>query len=666
VPKLEKLECYKNEIAVDYGNLTNYFVRYIPEILNKALNDRIKLVSVSSPGIQPWKINEVVPETESEAVDFTIGYVLDETLSLAQVEHGPSGNDLQNTKEFRELWGEKAELRRFKDGSITESVVFECDGTLEQRALLVCRMTAFLLSKHFKVNNEQGVVYWSGLGNRFLKPPGIDTFGNSFQPIMNAFVSLSKQLKSLKELPLSISHIQPVSDALRYSSVFIPRPYSKNNKDILTPLELIIIFESSGRWPDDLKAIQNMKKAFFVRISELIESAYVATVCSISTGLGSSLFDAGYIDIRHESGYTFRCRIHHDREEHLVHQAVIEAKKTPGVILDERKREEEIYKEIYHICPNHAHLIGNLCLRFPFMGTTIRLLKRWAACHLLLSTENSCGIPSQVFELIAASIYLNPAPYSSPAAGFVGFVRALYLISNFDWQSDPLILELEPGKLTSELRGQIVDTFESLAKAGSGHISLFIAHEKDLDSSWFKSTKIHIKLVERLKMFCKATLGHLVQRLESGAEHDVAPLFVTPTKGFGAVIHLDCSKLPQYCQNITFEPSVAPKRTSKFINAPTSCDLELAKLSQFNVVSYYLKDLQDIFSDVCMFFYDPYGGDKICIVWKPVGKTLKFKVACGFNAMKVDEESIEINKDAILAEIFRLGTGICLSVSNIY
>lgn len=634
------------------------------------MNDRAKVIAVSAPGIAPWKCcgEDKVPDVSSEGHDFTIGMILDETTSLAQVEHGPPGDDKKLVNEFRSIWGEKAELRRFKDGSITESVVFECDGTLEQRALLVARMTAYILSKHFNVNNENGVVYWSGLGNRFLKAPGSDIFLNSFQPIMDAFVSLSKQLKSLKELPLSISHLQPVSDALRYSSVFIPRPFKKNSKDILTPLELIIQFESSNRWPDDLIAIQNMKRAFFVRISELIEEAYPGTSCEISTGFGTNLFDSGFLDILHISGYTFRCRIHHDREEYLVRKAVEAVSKTPGKLMEQQKSEEKIYMDIYHYKPTHAHLMNNLCLRYPFLGTTIRLIKRWAGAHLLLSTKHSSGIPAEILELLSASVYLNPAPYSHPAAGFTGFVRALYLISSFDWQTDPLIIELEQGKMTTDIRGKIIDNFAKLSKSGTGHIPMFIAHEKDLDSSWWNITKINIKLIDRLKVFCKSTLGHLSQRLEAGAEHDVAPLFVTPTKGYSAVLHLDCSRLPQYCQNITYDPSVGPKQRSKFKNTPTNEDLQLQALSQFNIITdFYLPELSQKFSEVCMLFYDPYGGDKICVVWNPsVLKSSIFKIGQGFNFKKKpdeDNDSVEINKLAILSEMQRLGTGICLSVS---
>ena len=38
-------------------------------------------------------------------------------------------------KAFREFWGEKSELRRFQDGSISEAVVWDCSNVSEKRKI---------------------------------------------------------------------------------------------------------------------------------------------------------------------------------------------------------------------------------------------------------------------------------------------------------------------------------------------------------------------------------------------------------------------------------------------------------------------------------------------------------------------------------------------------
>jgi U3 small nucleolar RNA-associated protein 22 len=635
-------------------------------IISKALNKRARLVSVSSPGPKPWNVNSK-PEVVNEGTDITIGLILDETHSLAQVEHGPLSDDTLKVADFKTLWGEKAELRRFKDGSITTSVVFECDGTLEQRGMLVARMTAFLLSKHFNATNEQGVVYWSGLGNRFLKPPGLDMFSNSFQPVVDAFISLTKQLKSLKALPLSVARVQPVSDALRYASVFIPQPVNKSKTvNIETQIDAIITFESSGRWPDDLVAVQNMKKAFYVRISEMLAEMYPGTENVVSTGFGTSIYDAGYIDIRHLSGYTFRCKIHHDREEFLCNQAVIAAKSDPRV-QELRKLDQEAYLNTFHRQPFHAHHMSNLALRYAFFGTSLRLLKRWAGAHMLTTTESDGGVPESVLELLCASVYTAPAPFGAPSAGFTGFVRTLKMIASHDTQNEPIMVELEQGKLTSALRETIQANFDKLKSGGCGHIPIFIAHERDLNASWYGCTKLNPKLFNRMRTFAKGTLGHLTHRLETGVDHDLAPLFVTPTHGhFDAILNLDCSKLPQFLHSITFDPSVAPKRVSKFKNLPTPEDEILESLSMTDIGASYIADLKQRYGDVCHMFRDPYGGDKIAIKWKSnmLQPATEFKIGHGFN-FRCEGEKVVPNCDAVLAEIQRMGEGICVSVTKL-
>ena len=128
---------------------------------------------------------------------------------------------------------------------------------------------------------------------------------------MDAFTSLTKALKAL-DLPLSISAITPIADALRYASVFIPQPRKAGAGalNVHAPLDVMLQFESSARWPDNLEAVQKMKLAFYVRIAEMLPRG---TTCEISTGDGTSIFDSGFLNIVH-AHYLFTCvRIAHEQ-----------------------------------------------------------------------------------------------------------------------------------------------------------------------------------------------------------------------------------------------------------------------------------------------------------------------------------------------------------------
>lgn len=54
----------------------------------------------------------------------TLGLLLDTDHAFSILTMGPPA-DSSEAKEFREFWGEKAELRRFQDGAINEAVVWE-------------------------------------------------------------------------------------------------------------------------------------------------------------------------------------------------------------------------------------------------------------------------------------------------------------------------------------------------------------------------------------------------------------------------------------------------------------------------------------------------------------------------------------------------------------
>ena len=84
-------------------------------------------------------------------------------------------------------------------------------------------------------------------------------------------------------------------------------------------------------------------------------------------------------------------------------------------------------------------------------------------------------------------------------------------------------------------------------------------------------------------------------------------------------------------------------------------------LQEFDPVVPYLQDLQVAFGDIAMFFYDRYGGDKIALVWRPgTTNSQPFKVNLMYNAMPNESDGISANKDAMLAEMQRLGQDLVL------
>ena len=65
-----------------------------------------------------------------------------------------------------------------------------------------------------------------------------------------------------------------------------------------------------------------------------------------------------------------------------------------------------------------------------------------------------------MIELLTAHLFAQPHPYQEPHSGVCGLLRYLHLLSTWDWDLAPLVLDVN-GELTEEDHSQIMRTFES-------------------------------------------------------------------------------------------------------------------------------------------------------------------------------------------------------------
>jgi U3 small nucleolar RNA-associated protein 22 len=96
-------------------------LRRVISILGKAWGERVKLIRVINvTGPTTWTVTGVRPQP----VSIVLGLTIDPTKAVKMVEIGPAADDQVQAEQFREFWGDKAEIRRFKDGTIAM-----CTGT---------------------------------------------------------------------------------------------------------------------------------------------------------------------------------------------------------------------------------------------------------------------------------------------------------------------------------------------------------------------------------------------------------------------------------------------------------------------------------------------------------------------------------------------------------
>lgn len=490
---LESHSAYDQLQGLDLG-FQQWATRRISRIIG-GLENRYDAVLISQK-VPDWLPGEHMPT----CAVFQVGVCVNIN-ALEVVQRFDPLSDTESA--FDALWGEKSELRRFADGAIVKSVLFDCDGTTHQKTMVFPRMAAYLISKHL---GSPETSYWCGLGLKFLKPPGL-VGSHTFQPVLEAFQSVRKVLVAFKELPLSVASVHGLSSVLSQSSVFVPVPRA-NEYSPVTTIDALIVFESSNRWPDNLQAIQVMKRAFFVRICQLY-NALGQGRAHVELGSNETIFDSGALVLDH-LGYTFRFKIHHNREELLL-QRLIDTS-APFA----HRAAQAVYMETYHMIPYHTSLMGVLTSRFPYLGVSIRLLKRWASAHMLVTDGCSAGINTYVLELLCASVYLKPAPYAVPLSGFTGFLRVLDQMVRWDFNIEPLIVELESGKMTPQMVLEINDKHAQLKKGGHGHIGVYIATERDLGATWWAMQTTSLKIFDKLRVTAHASLSYLSSNLKHG------------------------------------------------------------------------------------------------------------------------------------------------------
>ncbi|KNZ54832.1 hypothetical protein VP01_283g3 [Puccinia sorghi] len=562
-----------------------------------------------------------------------VGLVLDPAHAFNLVTLGPSPDSSPvELQKFCKFWGDRSHLRRFQDGSIKQCVNWEVRNPLE-RMQIIKQIVRWLLTQKLKFKDVRSIV-WDLIGDfddfvledpsQVAKMYEKDPKEIGFTNVMKVFNKFAKELKSLKEnnlIPLAITSVQPVSEYLRYSSVFVPGPrrledYQKqpSNTKYLPSLLCHLKFESSGKWPESLQAIQKIKAALLVKIAEALEQAgNVVDTTIVFDYQALPIAQNVTLDILHSSGYAFKLMVCYEREEMLLEEALALDPK------DLRKTPECKTSWI-------AESLKNYRKTFPSFTYTVRLVKRWFSTHMLLSTHVSV----ELVELLASVVYLLPEDELPPTSGSSGFIRFLRFLKRWDWRSEPLLIPLQSsiGLSTNDLTHfpaesvkAALESFQLTRKKDPGlhRYTYFVATEDDLEGSrWLLSSTVGVPekkrkagnvqrptrlISDRLQALASASLEVLESSMELGSvEFLPKALFKSPLKHFDFHLLLDLGCSTRLHQSID---RINPDSVSTIFTRQARPQIDDDPLFEF------FKELQVIYGDLIEFFYDQYGGSLI-------------------------------------------------------
>ncbi|CAM9019560.1 unnamed protein product [Wickerhamomyces anomalus] len=583
----------------------NYIANKISSALRFGLSDRVRGINVTFDRVWDFDTSKRKPSSQNELA-IKIGILVDPQESEKLVTRGPS--DSEDSSQFRNFWGPKSSLRRFKDGAITHSVIWSSD----YKEPIVLAIIKYILKTHIRddlkietnVTNVNKLLPLPNLPSS-TKQPVIST--NSFNSVLRSYDSLYKILIKT-ELPLAVKSILPISPALRYTSFLQPVPFAVSNNDFYN--DLILQFETSSKWPDEISALEKVKTAFLLKISEILteETAYKSYLTK-DEDLIPYNFDVTTLNILSPEGYGFRLRVLTEKDEELYLRAVKNASK-------EKKQ-----------------ALGN----------------------------------EELVELIALQPFIDPAQFDVPASVENGFLRILHFISHWNWKEDPLILDVSKridddesnvlSKLSDRLTLASYQQIQSNFKKVRGEdpqglrTQFFVATKAD-PSGIMWSNNSSLPIATRLTALSKVA----IQLINSnGLNERTLNLLFTPSLGdYDFVVKLKTIPL-------TVSSGVLPN-TSAFKNLlNTSNSYPSDITSKFNPILKLVKELNLKFQGSIIFSHHQHtiketGENVITGLFIPNKlQTSKFKVQLGYNFEPVSKDEVIINKQAIFNEVLNVG-----------
>lgn len=617
-------------------------------ILKNALGDRVVSLSIRAQAVvSSSALTKRKPSTIPNKYILGLKLNADECDKL--VTKGPNNDDEELGIKFRTFWGSRASLRRFKDGTIQHCVVW----APEHNEPVVLSIIKYALDLHLHSSLSTSILSdITDFNNRLPTPlvsvPHVASAA-PFIALKQAYENFNKVLVNLT-LPLGVKALLAASPALRNSSLLVPVPFAVSSPDFWN--DVVLQFETSTRWPDEISALEKTKTAFLIKISEALDDTAYRTIITKDTTIPFNE-DISLLNVLTPEGYGFRIRVLTERDETLYLRAVANADKQRAIVQDIYLK----FNQHYLGAVKHTRTVGILANHFTFYAPTVRLFKRWLDSQLLLH-----HFKDELVELIALKVFVDPAPYAVPTSVENGFLQIINFVSSWNWKEIPLILdlvkdsgdELGTHKLSEKLSIQahqiIQANYDKIRKNDpSGIKTQFFIGSKDDPSGILWSNELTLPIASRLTALARAA-SQLIKTQGTGPS--TMDLVFTPAlKDYDFVIHLKGGDLK-------VSSGIMPANGYKNLINQTLFPADIT--SKYDLIQEFVSELNKKFGNTIIFSTRKYTGlyDANVIGGLFIPTTMakkKFRVNLGINVKPADGDDVVINKDAILNQIALLG-----------
>lgn len=618
---------------IDFHNATYPHLRkLVMNVLRKGLNDRV---------------TSLVPISQSNSLELIIGLILNPENAFSIVDKGPQSNEPE-ADEFRKFWGEKAEIRRFKDGSITESVLWcPSNAPIGEKRLISQKIVMFILKHHFHIISDKVnyVAQQFDVTIRNIFNELNETNEERSLTVIKSFDELSKELRALNDLPLEIVSVLGIDSTFRYADVSPPLDNGSVTKRGFINKQLkgrfrapkvlnaIIQLSPSGKWPDDIDAMKRIKGAFYIEIEKKMKDQFPDTAVSVN---GDSIEAM-------KNKLLFKLKIVHPKEVALAKE---EISKTNNLTKLYKTNEQSLRLELEGtMLPKLTSSLHGLHHQCPSFGPTVAIAKRWLYSQMI----DLYLWPDECTELLVAEMLLKNVPMSAALQPQTGFIRFLHQLANLNHESEMVVVNFN-----DEVSAEVIEALETDFQTNRKKFPpLFIVTSCDFQNHGLWSSRApSVNVLQRVKMLAQHSIDIIAENFTKLTTSIVRDLFTPSVAGYDVVINVKDEFVKRH--------DVVLKNLAHF--KAVNYEEKPAPPAGVNFVETFLAELREAYDDFALFFYNPIGGSKVAILWKPsLTETREFS-ASHVNGCKLDEGRLRVNVEAILKDIYIIGSGLISSV----
>ncbi|GMM36468.1 rRNA-processing protein [Saccharomycopsis crataegensis] len=687
---------------ITFISYENFIKNRLYTILKTGLQDKLKNLSIKivDHSVKDYKqvsgvqttVHKRKHELNLSTSKIHIGLILNQQESEKLVIRGPPNSDTEAGEEFDQFWGEKASLRKFKDSSIHHCVIWEASA----HEPTVFSVVKYLFSLHLDYFVSSKVQTTCGYFQSKIPLPTLPSATktsvvnvNSYNNLKTSFENFYKVLMNLNDkLPLKIKTLLPNGSAFRYTSVLAPVPFAVSNPEFFQ--DVVLEFESSKNWPDQIQALENTKTAFLLKIYDLLKESKSSEHYHVFIERDDISVpynhDITTLNVITPEGFGFRVRVLTERDEVLYLRA------NSNVSKDKRSVLEEVYLKFnqkYIGSIKHTRSVSTLAHHFLYLSPVIRLFKRWLDDQLLLSHLND-----ELVELIALKVFVDSESWLPPSSAQSGFLRILQFLATWNWKEVPLVLDLTK-KLDKELEGSeyeflntlhndtgadfaklsdkmslplhhtLVSNFEKVRGSDpQGMRTQYFIGTKDDQSGILWGSHVHLPIATRLTVLARIAIS--LMETQGINEKTVDMLFKPALDDYDFVIRTKGPESSSIREFSGIHSASAYKNLSSLQSHFNSSGglIEDALVMKLDPMTELMRQLNDRYGNIILFSSHEISGlhnkgeNVITGIFYPNAIGVKsFKVNMGYNCQPVDgkENDVVINKKAIYDDICKLG-----------